>query len=357
MKIVEIIPNLIAGGAETFVVNLCNEMVKRSNVDLTLLTFYETGQPHFLKDRLDSRITLETIPKKPGIDVWLTVRLYRYIRKNRFDVAHFHINAIAYGVFPAFFYRKCRYYATIHNDATKESCGIHRLTRKVIFRLNKMAPITISDRSEQSFKQLYKLPSHLIYNGVPPYSGNGGTLNLNQFKRTGSTTIFVSAAAIYPVKNEVAVAKAFNRLQADAVILFLGKEADREYADALREQESPYVHYLGEVSNPVDYMFHSDFFILASHYEGLPISLLEAVSAGCIPVVTPVGGCSDVVKDSYNGFIIPTPDEKDIYRTIKSLCNCKREQIAAIKRNMAIDAHKYTIGHCAKMHLSLFERK
>lgn len=47
-----------------------------------------------------------------------------------------------------------------------------------------------------------------------------------------------------------------------------------------------------------------DFFLLPSRYEGLPIALLEAMAAGCVPVVSNVGMIGDVVKDGRNGFII-----------------------------------------------------
>ena len=42
-------------------------------------------------------------------------------------------------------------------------------------------------------------------------------------------------------------------------------------------------------------MYLSDAFCLTSVYEGLPISLLEAISCGCVPVCTPVGGITEVV--------------------------------------------------------------
>ncbi len=52
----------------------------------------------------------------------------------------------------------------------------------------------------------------------------------------------------------------------------------------------------------------SDVFILPSDYEGLPLSLLEAMSFGCVPVVSRVrSGVTDVVDDS-DGYVVDVRD-------------------------------------------------
>lgn len=52
----------------------------------------------------------------------------------------------------------------------------------------------------------------------------------------------------------------------------------------------------------------SDVSILVSDSEGTSISMLEAMAAGCVPVVTRVSGTAAVIEEGVNGFTVPVGD-------------------------------------------------
>lgn len=60
----------------------------------------------------------------------------------------------------------------------------------------------------------------------------------------------------------------------------------------------------------------SDIFLLPSYYEGLPLAMLEAMAAGCVPVVSDVGSTGIVVKDGVNGFLI---EPKNVPQLVEKL--------------------------------------
>ncbi len=76
--------------------------------------------------------------------------------------------------------------------------------------------------------------------------------------------------------------------------------------------------YLGVVNGDTKYriLSASDYFILPSYFEGLPISLLEAMSFGLVPIITKVGAVPEVINDGVNGILIESYSSIDIYKKI-----------------------------------------
>ena len=63
----------------------------------------------------------------------------------------------------------------------------------------------------------------------------------------------------------------------------------------------------------------SSIFILPSYAEGLPISILEAMSAGLPVIATRVGGIPDIVEDGVNGFLIDLHSPEQIADKVDTL--------------------------------------
>ncbi len=58
-------------------------------------------------------------------------------------------------------------------------------------------------------------------------------------------------------------------------------------------------------------LVRSDVLVMPSHFEGLPLVLLEAMAQGVVPIVSRLPGCTDfVLEDGTNGYLVEPGDEK-----------------------------------------------
>lgn len=80
--------------------------------------------------------------------------------------------------------------------------------------------------------------------------------------------------------------------------------------------------------NPVD------LFVNVSNTEGLPVSIMEAVSFGVPVLATNVGGVAEIVRNNYNGRVI-SPDftDDELAYEIKRFALADEEERSKIKRN------------------------
>jgi glycosyltransferase involved in cell wall biosynthesis len=61
----------------------------------------------------------------------------------------------------------------------------------------------------------------------------------------------------------------------------------------------------------------ADLFVLASHHEGLPVTVMEALTLGVPVVATAVGGLPEVVTTEHNGILVPPGDPTALARAIE----------------------------------------
>src|SRR5262249_53456483 len=77
------------------------------------------------------------------------------------------------------------------------------------------------------------------------------------------------------------------------------------------------VTFFGEQSNVSTFLVSADLFVMSSVSEGLPISLLEAMSAGLPAIVTDVGGMGEVARLSGVVTLVPPSNPQAM---AKALC-------------------------------------
>ncbi|WP_047150873.1 glycosyltransferase family 4 protein [Aneurinibacillus tyrosinisolvens] len=79
------------------------------------------------------------------------------------------------------------------------------------------------------------------------------------------------------------------------------------------------INFLGMRKDIPEILSACDVFVLTSHYEGFPISILEAMRAGLPVIASDVGGVKEAVVDGVTGYIVPREDVQAVRDRLETL--------------------------------------
>jgi glycosyltransferase involved in cell wall biosynthesis len=139
---------------------------------------------------------------------------------------------------------------------------------------------------------------------------------------------------------------------------------DGPYLSELRERacalvERGQVRFAGRCDNStlLRELEHQQVFLLTSEYEGLSIALLEAMSRGCVPVVSNLASQSLVVQNGVNGFTSPIGDIRCFADHLFFLAtnSVKRQAMSEAAFRTIIEGG-YSTDYMVREYRALFER-
>jgi glycosyltransferase involved in cell wall biosynthesis len=104
----------------------------------------------------------------------------------------------------------------------------------------------------------------------------------------------------------------------------LHKEQDQllvdfmEFADKLNIKDKIYI--TGLVDNVEDYLSLADVYVHPSYREGVPRSVLEAMSMEKVVVATRIRGAKEIIESGKNGFLCTKGNVKELCKIIEEVC-------------------------------------
>jgi glycosyltransferase involved in cell wall biosynthesis len=153
----------------------------------------------------------------------------------------------------------------------------------------------------------------------------------------------------------------FNNSQKSWRLLFVGNDRYgllSEYKGFLcseRIRDKVQFHATHDRAKIREMLINSDVFVLTSLSEGLPNAPLEAMSVGIPCILTNVGGCGEIVRDGFNGFLVEPGDYEALSSRLLVLCNSRalltRMGNRARKRVLAT----YSLDVCADNYMRVFQ--
>ncbi len=163
-------------------------------------------------------------------------------------------------------------------------------------------------------------------------------------------------------KNIEKIIKAISDLNSPLINLNIigdGPELNQLQKITLESNNKDNIIFHGKLNrDEIDHIFlNSDIYIQASNYEGLPHSLLEAMSYGIPVLCTPVGECKEILGNEDRGYILDLPVSKN---NIKSKINqiIGEKDIANKKGERGKDFinEKYNLTNSFNLYKNLFTR-
>lgn len=304
MKIVQVMPEFGLAGAETMCENLTYELIKLGH-EVIVISMYDYHSA--ITERMEKAgVDIRYLGKKPGMDFSMILKMRRIFKETDADVVHTHLYCAQYAVPAAMLAGVKRRIHTVHNVAEKENGKLARKLNNFFFKHCHLIPVALSELIRDSIVKEYginkdKIP--VIYNGIDlskclpktDYSiyGNFKILHIGRFSEQ---------------KNHVGLLKAFKLFHdnhSDSELWLIGDgekkiEIERYVAENNLDKS---VKFLGLQSNVYGYLHDADMFTLPSNYEGVPMTLIEAMGTGLPIVATAVGGVPDMLVNQNSAIL------------------------------------------------------
>jgi glycosyltransferase involved in cell wall biosynthesis len=317
IRVLEVLATLKRAGAERMAVSLACRL-DPDRFETGVVSLFDAF-PEGLEPPLDNaRVRTWHLGKRAGLDPRMYWRLSRVFREFRPAIVHTHSYVLRYA-WPAA--RGCLVH-TVHNVASREVDAIGRVIHRLAFRAG-VTPVAVATEVARSFRELYGMdPAATIPNGI----------DTAEFRRSGSREVWrrangfsaddllvVSVARLDAQKNPLGLIESFARALGQDPRWHLLLAGAGSLAGAARCGACERVHFLGVRPDVPELLAASDIFALASHWEGNPMSVMEAMAAGLPVVATAVGGVPELVIDGETGLLVPAGDERAFAAALAAL--------------------------------------
>jgi glycosyltransferase involved in cell wall biosynthesis len=304
LNIVHVADSMEMGGAEKLTATFCRMQRDRGHT-ASVHCLYEVG---VLGEELRNE-GFEVVLHRPSGFIRLMWGLYKFFRRSRPDVVHCHnASAAIFAAFPAKLAGVKAVIVTRHGLVKRP----YQIRRELKFALASRWCDWIVGVCAGTQTNLQAVPFAArdkiihIYNGAMP-----ADIRAVPRPKSGFTLLHVGRLAATKDHATLLRAVALTREHHPSVRLWMIGDGPldrslRKLSDELDLKDC--VTFFGEQPDVSPFLCAADLFIISSVTEGLPVSLLEAMSVGLPAVVTDVGGMSEIARLSDAVTLVPPSD-------------------------------------------------
>ncbi len=328
-KILHVIGNMDRGGAESWIMNLLRS-IDHDSYEFHFMTHSDkSGAFDSEIEKLGGRIYNNDNLSNP---IKYAHKFWEITQENGpWDVVHSHVYTYSgYVLFIAKLLGVKKRIAHSHNSNSYNSGGVVRDSYNIVmkFLIREFSTFKIGC-SEVAYENLFDRPINddtdgdIVYCGINPdeYELTPEEVRLNknyceclkqEFKMTERSIILGHVGSFTYQKNHVGLIEIFERAynnNKDLYLLLIGVgPLEQEIKNLVKDKDLKNVLFLGardDVSKLMNGLF--DMFLLPSHYEGLPLVLMEAQGAN-LPCIVSDSVTSEVELPAAKIAFLPSRD-------------------------------------------------
>ena len=361
IKVAFVIWTLIGmGGSERVVYDIARKL-DRERYSVIIITFEDGPVRNIYKD---IGITVYIISKKKWIDLDFILRLRKVFVMERIDVVNPHHYGPLIYTFIATRNMRTKLIYTEHSRWQLEQLSLIKKMLNMIMLHRSDALIAISKQIEDYYIRNLRIRSekvHLINNGIDLdiYNKKTNKYLKRSFGLQEHEKVIGIVANLRPEKNHKLLISAFSNvaaIQKDVRLFLIGLDCmgGEAHLFAAKSNASDKIHFLGQREDVPALLSILDLLCLPSKYEGLPLTLLEAMACGVPVIGSDVLGINEVVKHNVNGLLFPPNDEKQLTENLLYLLNddSLRNRIAEAGRSFVI--RNFSLDEKVKEYEQLF---
>lgn len=153
---------------------------------------------------------------------------------------------------------------------------------------------------------------------------------------TSDTVVLISVGEMIKRKNHETALRALAKVKnKNFIYLICGRGQLEDYLMNLTKTLGldDKVRFLGFRNDIPEMCAASDVFLFPSYQEGLPVSVIEAMSVGLPIICSRIRGNTDLIKDGIGGFLIEPKDINGFANKIEQLINNDKDRIMMGKSN------------------------
>lgn len=356
------------GGIEIVVKELCTRMAR----DGCRVTCYNRSGHHVSGAKYDRDIeykgiwqkSVPTIEKKGLAAVSASFVAALLSALGNYDVVHIHAEGPAFFAWLPRMFGK-RVIVTIHGIDWQREKWKSGFGSKFIRQGEKNAVkyadeiIVLSKRVRDYFKETYGRETRFIPNGV----NRPEVLNAEQITAEfglSKDSYILYLGRLVPEKGIRYLIEAFKRVKTDKKLVIAGGASDTDsFADELKKlaQDDDRIIFTGFVQGQLLDELYSNAYVytLPSDLEGMPLSLLEAMSYGNCCLVSDIPECTEVVEDK--ALIFKKSDAGDLQAKLQDSCDHPENVMRLKKQAENFICEKYDWDDVVKKTLKLYRRE